>query len=114
MGLSIQSEDGKVELFSGSYWSFAIFRTDLLKLDIEYGPIGSDEGHALFFHHSDAEGAWSYEECIIVYDLLKLYEQKLLDKNDDIDLFFEKNSKLIDMMDGLRYCIRHKQSAQFL
>jgi hypothetical protein len=104
MGLSIYSEDEKVELFSGAYSAFFHFRAlvrDALSTSIEkmqeslggeqvptantsipedpilYDVDRFESAMAAFFDHSDCDGEWTVDECKLVGELLSLVKGKL-------------------------------------
>lgn len=101
MGLEIESEDGSVVLFSGTYPAFMRFRKiiymavkavsaedfkehirreslgdadAIFELRKKLPPLASID---TFFKHSDCDGEWSTGECRLVRQLLEYVEDKL-------------------------------------
>jgi len=117
MGLTIISADDQKYLFSASYSTFLKFRRKIAKLmglnpDLIYPQIKTShsydlvkaqsnwkEGMAVFFYHSDCEGLWNVDDCKKILKLLRKVNSY--------------NFKLMNMIDGLEYCVEKKQSAIF-
>jgi len=119
MGLTIDSEDQNTTLFDYSYSSFDLLRRNMATICTD-----TDLAKNPFFNHSDCDGYWGVLDCKKVLALIKscypAYIKKYGGKPPKptviagISFRSKGNAELLnDMMDGLEYCIKHKQKAVF-